>query len=228
MSSVPNLLALLQLADSGLPTGSYAFSNGLESAYHLGLFESPAALDDFLRCSVEAVACGEIPFVESCFALGEDDWQQVGEMLTWYEAMVTAPAVQRASLITGKNWLRLLEGLYEEVGLGALRQRLVADNLPLHFTLVFALSLKNVGFDLGQVKRLLIFQSLRDQVSAAVRLGLMGPLEAARRLRHLNDYGEMVLARVGALSYKQAHRSLPQLDIVQGMHGYLYSRLFQS
>lgn len=228
MSSVPNLLALLQLADSGLPTGSYAFSNGLESAYHLGLFESPASLGDFLRCTVEAVACGEIPFVESCYAIEGDGWQQVGDMLAWYEAMVTAPSVLHASLVTGKNWLRLLEEMYEQAGLGALRQRLLADRLPLHFTIVFALSLKEIGFELEQVKRLLIFQSLRDQVSAAVRLGLIGPLEAARRLRHLNEYGEVVLARVGARSYRQAHRSLPQLDIAQGMHGYLYSRLFQS
>ncbi len=228
MTADPSLLALLQLADSGLPTGSYAFSNGLEGAYHLGLFDSPAALDEFLRCALEAVVCGEIPFVQSCFLLEDADWQQVGDILACYEAILTAPSVLHASLVTGKNWLRLLEGMYGQVGLAALRQRLLADGLPLHFTVVFALSLKRVGFALEQVKRLLLFQSLRDQVSAAVRLGLVGPLEAARRLRHLSDYGEVLLARLGARSYRQAYRAAPQLDIAQAMHGYLYSRLFQS
>jgi urease accessory protein len=228
MATEPSLLALMQLADSGLPTGSYAFSNGLEGAYHLGLLNSARALEEFLCCAVEAVVCAEIPFVQSCFALEDADWRAVGDITVYYDATQTAPSVLHASLVTGKNWLRLLEGLYQQAGLSALRQRLLAEKLPLHFTIVFALSLKRVGFSLEQAKRLLLFQSLRDQVSAAVRLGLVGPLEAARRLRSLNEYGEAALARSGARCYRQAYRCVPQLDIAQGMHGYLYSRLFQS
>ena len=161
-------------------------------------------------------------------ALEDADWRAVGDITVYYDATQTAPSVLHASLVTGKNWLRLLEGLYQQAGLSALRQRLLAEKLPLHFTIVFALSLKRVGFSLEQAKRLLLFQSLRDQVSAAVRLGLVGPLEAARRLRSLNEYGEAALARSGARCYRQAYRCVPQLDIAQGMHGYLYSRLFQS
>lgn len=216
------------MADSGLPTGSYAFSNGLEGAYHLGLLDSSTALEEFLHCALEAVVCGEIPFVQSCFALGEKDGRELEDIAVYYDAMLTAPSVLHASLVTGKNWLRLLDGMYKNAGLAALRQRFVAGELPLHFTLVFALSLQRIGFVLEQAKRLLLFQTLRDQVSAAVRLGLVGPLQAARRLRDLNEQGEAALARVDSLTYRQAYRAVPQLDIAQGMHGYLYSRLFQS
>ena len=220
------LQQLLQLSDSGLPTGSYAFSNGLEAAYHLGLCTSADALDAFLRCALDAAAGSEVPFIHSCYALGEVEG--LGELLTHYDAMQTVPSVLRASLLTGKTWMRLFDSMYPEANLATWCRSIQAQALPLHFTVVFAQSLKSAGFAAADTQRLFMFQTLRDQMSAAVRLGIVGPLQAAQRQRHLVYYGERALERVAGRAYWQAARSTPQLDIAQGVHGYLYSRLFQS
>ena len=43
---------VMHLADSGLPTGAYVYSNGLESAAKMGLFQNRA---DFAACCSKPV-----------------------------------------------------------------------------------------------------------------------------------------------------------------------------
>jgi urease accessory protein len=215
-----HLYPLMHLADSALPTGGYAFSNGLEGAYQLGLLEVPGALEEFVHSVLVAAAYGEIPFIHSCYV--ESDEGAVAEMLHFYDAMIAAPAMRRASLILGKNWLRLMAGFYPEVKFANLRRAYA------HYTVVFGLALKAAGFVQTDAQQLYMFQVLRDQMSAAVRLGIVGPMEATRRQLGLYGHCEELLAEVAGRPYAQATRCAPQLDIVQSVHDDLYSRLFQS
>ena len=114
----------------------------------------------------------------------ESDENAVAEMLHFYDAMIAAPAMRRASLILGKNWLRLMAGLYPEVKFANLRRA------HAHYTVVFGLALKAAGFAQAEAQQLYMFQVLRDQMSAAVRLGIVGPMEATRR-----QLGCMCIAR---------------------------------
>ena len=106
---------LLHLGDSALPAGGYAFSNGLEGAYQLGLLNSSTALEQYLLSAIEAAVVSEIAFVHSCYTSSRADRPLA--MLAFYDAMLTAPSVRRASLVLGKNWLRLLAYLYPQAGL---------------------------------------------------------------------------------------------------------------
>ena len=214
------LYPLMHLADSALPAGGYAFSNGLEGAYQLGLLDAPGALEEFVHSALMAAAYGEIPFIHSCYT--EADEGAVAEMLHFYDAMIAAPAMRRASLILGKNWLRLMAGLYPEV------KRVNLRRTHAHYTVVFGLALKAAGFAQADAQQLYMFQVLRDQMSAAVRLGIVGPMEATRRQLGLYVHCEELLAEVVGRPYAQATRCVPQLDIAQSVHDDLYSRLFQS
>jgi urease accessory protein len=218
----------MHLADSGLPAGGYAFSSGLEGAYHLGLLSSGTALQEFVESTLDTVAHGDIPFIHSVYAPVELDFEQLSTMLQFYDAMTTAPAMRQASQTQGKNWLRLLLDLYPEVGLQQLRQWLADAGLPTHFTLLFGAILRSIGLAETPAKQLFLFQTLRDQMSAAVRLGVIGPLEAARRQHGLYGYCSSLLLEMDGIEYTRATRTAPQLDISQSLHEHLYSRLFQS
>ena len=130
---------LMHLADSALPAGGYAFSSGLEGAYQLGLLDSPKALEEFVLSALTATAYGDIPFIHSAYA--ESDDKAIAEMLHFYDAMITAPAMRRASLTLGKNWLRLTADLYPNAGIVDLRRLLVQGCWPVHYIAVFALTL---------------------------------------------------------------------------------------
>ena len=90
---------LLHLGDSALPAGGYAFSNGLEGAYQLGLLNSSTALEQYLRSAIEAAVFSEIPFVHSCYNSSSADNPLA--MLAFYEAMLTAQSVRRARPVLG-------------------------------------------------------------------------------------------------------------------------------
>ena len=212
----------MHLADSALPAGGYAFSSGLEGAYQLGLLDSADALEEFVLSALTAAAYGEVPFIHSCYI------EYDPEMLHFYDAMMTAPAMRRASLTLGKNWLRLMADLYPEAGLVELRRRLAHEQRPTHYTVVFGLSLKMANFQREETQQLFMFQTLRDQISAAVRLGVIGSMEATRRQLNLYPHCRRLLAGVAGRPYTRASRCVPQIDIAQSIHDDLYSRLFQS
>ena len=69
---------------------------------------------------------------------------------------------------------------------------------------------------------------LRDQLSAAIRLGFLGPL-AGHRLQH-DFYAvfEHLLSGQEGSSFGEASRSAFMLDVAQVLHEDLYSRLFQT
>ena len=63
----------------------------------------------------------------------------------------------------------------------------------------------------GEAQQLYMFQVLRDQMSAAVRLGIVGPMEATRRQLVLYVHCEELLAEVAGRprthKRRAAHRS---------------------
>jgi urease accessory protein len=85
-----------------------------------------------------------------------------------------------------------------------------------------------LGLDVEQARTVFLFASVRAVLSAAVRLGLTGPLRAQRLLYELGPTFDDALETTRALDVDDAFATSPILDVAQGMHDRLYSRLFQS
>ena len=221
------LFDLLTLADSNFPTGGYAFSNGLEATKQMGLLRSSDDLDAYLQTVIHATANGEIPFINTCFK-GDLILANLTDVLLAYDAMLTAPAIVRGSEVQGRNLLRLMRDLYFSDAMARLHETLLVQPVPAHYTIVFGTTFRIAGLKRGQTCRIFMYQFLRDQISAAVRLGQIGPLEAARLQKHHHKTAINAVTSVAQVDYTCATRCAPQWDIAQGMHEYLYSRLFQS
>ncbi len=221
------LLDLLTLADSNFPTGGYAFSNGLEAAKQMGLLRSSDDLDAYMQTVIHATARSEIPFINACFK-GDPLPENLTDMLLTYDAMLTAPAIARGSEVQGRNLLRLMRDLYFSDAMARLHKILLSQPVPAHYTIVLGMTFRIAGLKHRHTCRIFMYQFLRDQISAAVRLGQIGPMEAARLQKRHHKTAIRAMTSVAQTDYTCATRCAPQWDIAQGMHEFLYSRLFQS
>ena len=77
---------------------------------------------------------------------------------------------------------------------------------------------------LDQAREVAMFGALRSAMSAAVRLGVVGPLRAQKMLLDVEPVAREALAEV-----VETPRSIaPLVELAQGAHDRLYARLFQS
>ena len=218
------LARLLHLADSALPTGSFAYSYGLESSITFGLVRTETEFRAYLYSFLQQVMGFEIPFINSA-ALGTGD---LPTLLTEYDAQLLTPVLHRASLTQGKNWLKLLATFYPDAGLTELGRDLARQHLPAHFVPLFGLSLGKTGFALPDIQTTYLHLALRDQLSAAIRLGFIGPM-AGHLLQHdFYSIFESLLNSADIRPYTAATRSTLLLDVAQMFHDDIYSRLFQN
>jgi urease accessory protein len=76
--------------------------------------------------------------------------------------------------------------------------------------------------------RLFLYVHLRGLVSAAVRLGIVGPLQGQALQHSMATRGEGILQRCRQRSIDAVAQTAPLLDLWQANQDRLYSRLFQS
>lgn len=218
---------LLHLVDSAIPTGSFAYSYGLESSITFGLVNTPFALRNYLYSYLQQAGSAELPFMNSTFQFTEKspNFQAVAEE---YDAQLLVPSLYKASAVQGRNWLKLLATFYPEARLETITQWFAAQNIPPHFTLVFTLALQRAGFALAELQAMYLHVLLRDQLSAAIRLGFLGPLEGHQLQHDFYAVFEHILAAQAGKRYDEVARSSFLLDAAQVLHEDIYSKLFQN
>jgi urease accessory protein len=239
------------LADSCFPAGSFAFSNGLEALAKGGRLRGPDDFRQYLESYLAQVASAELPFLNSAFFLapspgtpssapGSPPFSREGApaaatpspefaLVAWeWDAFLVLPAPRKASLSLGRAWLRAMEGATGDPAVAALAPWFLAEEVPPHFLMAFAASLRAVGHSLDEAQGLLMHMALRDQLGAAVRLGLVGSLQAQGLHRGFLPVAEGLRVSAAGLGHHRSLKTAPMIEMGQAAHPYLYSRLFQS
>lgn len=192
-NSNSNDWAAYMLADSALPTGSFAHSAGLEAASQLGLLRGDKAVDAWVAAATRSAVTLSAPLVwASHCALATsasstswlDEW---GRLDRHAHALLStnAPAC-RSSLDQGWSLLRLAVQLQQEqqetnsrqtleTPLRALQTKLQAVGAAGHWATVLGAVAQQLQLSEDQACRLLAYSVARDAVSSSVRLNLLGP-----------------------------------------------------
>ena len=76
--------------------------------------------------------------------------------------------------------------------------------------------------------RMFFYNYLRAVLAAAVRLNIVGPMEAQMLQRQLSSLTEEIVSGCALLTLDDVAQTAPLLDLWQGAQDRLYSRLFQS
>jgi len=217
----PNLL--WQLVDSTFPMGGFSHSAGLEAAVQLGEIQGSEELLHYFEELLWNVGGAALPFTSAAHAspaaLPQLDWR--------CDAFLSSNVANRASRAQGGAFLRAAAQAFGDP-VGRIEDQVRAQALPAHLAPVLGCALASLGMALEDAQRLLLFLALRGAVSAAVRLGVVGPLEAQRLQARAGRTLEEVLAARAHASLEEVSQVTPLLDLLQGHQDRLYSRLFQS
>ncbi|KAF1940920.1 hypothetical protein EJ02DRAFT_405524, partial [Clathrospora elynae] len=250
------LHALLLLADSALPLGSFAFSSGLESylAHHKPSPPSASqvpAFQTFLRLSLSTLASTALPYVLAGYRSPEE----IGRLDNDLDASTPCTVARRASIAQGRAllavWDRSFKTQYQTTQSNpqpsaanvptaseAAIKALTAFSLALrtsphanaHLAPLWGLVTSILAVPLQQSAYLFLFSHARTVVSAAVRASVMGPYQAQAVLAS-GELQERIRGLVDEgwnKGVEDAGQCVPVMDLWVGRHEKLYSRIFNS
>jgi urease accessory protein len=205
---------LLQLADSAFPAGGFAHSGGLEAASQAENLDLPR----FAREAIWQAGHGALPLLRAAF-------EEPGGLEAFdarAEAFLVNHVANRASRTQGRAFSSTCARIFPS------QVALKTTGLKLHLAPLWGAVSKALDLTLEDSQRLYLWITARGVLSAAVRLGLAGTLEAQTMLAELTGTLDEALKTCGQLTLESLAQTAPLLDLLQGTHDRLYSRLFQS
>lgn len=217
-----------QLLDSVLPTGGFAHSFGLEAAIQARIVSRPEDLKTFVIHVLDNTGSLLLPFVHSATLSPDlETWKNNDRLL---DAMLTNEVSRKASVTQGSALMRVAAVVFSEIpSLKTMRETFLRTGaVSFHHAPIFGLICGLLGWDSTVSQRAYLFITMRDVISAATRLNLVGPLGAAMLQHQLEFVAEDILKKWMNRPVEEACQSVPLLETVQGCHTYLFSRLFCS
>ena len=213
-----NDFLIWQLVDSAFPTGGFAHSAGLEAAWQHGEVRHREDLLSFMAASLNQAGRALLPLAAAAY----DEPERVGEFDRFCDAFTTNHVANRASRLQGKTLLSAIERTFKIAAPGDVE-------IPFfHFAPVFGFGLRRLDLPRELALRMFLFQHLRGLLAAAVRLNIVGPMEAQVLQHQLAPRAEEIRRANEWLGVDDIAQTAPLLDLWQGAHDRLYSRLFQS
>lgn len=223
------LARLLHFSDSTMPVGSFAFSNGLESAVQTGVVSNADDLLDFVRVATrQAAHMDGIAALHAHRAAASED----------FEAVLQADAALWASRIGAEQCLMLARMGKKQAELALrfapfplLEQLLAAiksGETPGTFPIAQALALTRLGASEAQIFTVHQYSVTSMILSAAVRLMRIDHLQTQSILFTSQKHVSADYRDVRHLSLDEMSNFAPVFDILVAQHVKAHVRLFMN
>lgn len=223
MSGLETLLACLQQADSAFPGGAFAFSGGLET---LAAEEAltPVRLEAFLADQLRGrwAPCERVVLVLAFRAAAEPE--ALAALDEELDALTQPAELRRGSRRQGRALLSTHRRLGTP-GVAAYAARIAAGTALGHLPVVQGLAWRGAGLSEPLAEAAAAQSFCAGQLSAAVRLGRLGPLQA-QAIRSALAPLLAALLRAPVPPQTQPWTFAPAADIAALRHEDLAGRLF--
>lgn len=224
MTDATALLAALQQGDSFFPGGAVSFSWGLETLHHDGLVPDAAALEALLAAQLRfRWNLVDRPALAAAFVCADD-----AAAVVRCDRMVEALTLPREAREGSRRSGAALLGVHERLGTpGAAAYRALVrnDEAPGHLPVVQGLVWRGAGLDSATAESVSAHGVATGLLGAALRLGIIGHVDAQRILQAQRPLLAALLA-VPALPLEDAGAVTLAADIAIMRHESGPVRLF--
>ena len=216
------LLRLLQLSNSTLPVGAYAFSQGLESAVDRGWVNSSSDLHEWIKSQLRSSMTEvDVPLlIRQIKSVSDNDLDKIRYWNHYLLACRETKELRLGELEMGKAIARLLSAL--DVSF------LMSKDSDFTFLTGFAVASVAWKLDSKVAATGYIWAWLESQVSAATKIFPLGQNCAQGLLSQLITHVPAVIEKAHGIKDREIGCSLPALAIASSWHEDQYSRLFRS
>lgn len=222
------LLRLLQITDSGFPTGAFTFSSGVEGIAAAGWATTEAELIDLVGVQIEEGITGiELPALRRAHR-AIDDLERLLELDALVSGYKPIAVYRQASVKIGRRLLESAHPLVASTGLSAYRDAVHRGDAAGHHAVAFGVVGAAIG--LAEPETALSFGAafLHGQAAVAVRLGLIGQSAVQRLIGALQPRLVTAVEETEHLEPPNWFAYAPMLDLVGLRHASLDGRLFSS
>ena len=232
-----------QLVDSAFPGGGFVHSNGLEIQLRWKRVTDAVSLKELIRHSVVQTGRSTLPFVSESYLYPD----RVESLTRHFDAFLSNHVANRASRAQGRAFLTASAAAFQQTAANkqlsgneqdgeSLRHRWLTELydatrqgiLMSHFPVIWGCVTRLLAVSQETALRLFLYTSVRDLLSAAVRLNIVGPLGAQTLQFELAEFSERIAKQCSSLQTGDAAQTASLLDLLHGTHDRLYTRLFQS
>jgi urease accessory protein len=227
-SKITQQLAMMQLADSFFPTGSFTLSHGLESLVQTGKIQSVQDLQVFLQLLLhnKVGTTDIVALIHSYRGITNGNLEAARQADRQLFAQTAIAKIRETQRQSGRALLMVSSSTWQDERLEILNREAATSKIHCLHPVIFGAVAAIVGLSERNTVLAFLHSLVTSILSAAIRLGVLGHIQTQQILQQLTPDIEAVWLTAKSMHLEQMWSCTPSIDLAQMQHPKLGQRLF--
>ncbi len=222
-------MRLLQFSDATFPVGTFSFSNGLETASHLGIVHDAVTLEQYTRSVARQCAFSDgvaaLLAYRAVKAGNYDDVVAIDQRLMLFKMNDEARLMLKRM---GKKFAELGVKLFSDSMFGQWLADINVDRTPGTYPVAQGIAFAAAGLSEEELFESHQYGVINMVLSAALRCVRVSHYDTQQILFRLSEEVPALFERVRTLRFEDMNSFVPEMDIFASMHEKGQMRMFMN